>query len=121
MKENKNFLAPSGKKLSSLTDENWDELTNEVAIEGTWGTSITLWAIANLLNIHITVAHSKHESLQNFFPTNFQNDVIQKVYLYNDNDTHYLSVVPLTKSNKILTAREFRIIKKEEQKNSFGH
>ena len=113
MKENKKFLLPSGKKLSSATDKNWDDLTNEVSIEGTWGTSITLWAIANLLNVHITVAHSKHESLQNFFPTNFKNDVIQKIYLYNDNDIHYVSVTPLTKNNKILTAREFRIIKKE--------
>ena len=42
MKENKKFLLPSGKKLSSATDKNWDELTNEVSIEGTWGTSITL-------------------------------------------------------------------------------
>ena len=38
---------------------------------------------------------------------------MRKIYLYNDNDEHYVSVTPLTKTTEFVNERDHRMLKKQ--------
>ena len=65
---------------------------------GEFENTVTLWAISNVLNVKIIIFHSKHDSEQFFFPTN--KTPSKNIFLFNDNDVHYLSII--APSEKIL-------------------
>ena len=116
--QNKDFKLPGGQKISNSghvkTGENWESFCQRMSKIGEFGNTVTLWAISNVLNVKIIIFHSKHDSEQFFFPTN--KTPSKNIFLFNDNDVHYLSIIAPSEKILQLTEREKRLNSRTQKK-----
>ena len=64
--------------------------------------------------VKIIIFHSKHDSEQFFFPTN--KTPSKNIFLLNDNDVHYLSIIAPSEKILQLTEREKRLNSRTQKK-----
>ena len=109
LRNNKRFVLKGGQIISDCVDGDWFKYVKKMEKDAVWGTEITLIALANVLNITIEVIHTLHEGVLTYAPS--VGVGVKKIYLFNYNNIHYVSLEP-----KVKSLREERATIREKRK-----
>jgi len=90
LKNNKNTIVSRKNTCQTLINGNYEEYIHRMSKPGVWGTEVTLFALANVLQICIVTLHSLIPfEVPHYAPLT---DFSKKIFLFNNNNVHYSAI-----------------------------